>query len=195
MNNFTYSFTRQCMIPGIILGVLSCVILYVLKTFGLIEYEHSDVSGILTFNIAPLLVIASIISVRIVRLSRKNHPDVNSSIATLLCYSAFSLLYKMIWYWLIQYNPKNGPFVTDRVFAGIEIFLGLSVCWLIYWIVMLCKSVLCYVSRVACIKMLLRSAGKAFILFAVFNVLPLFIFLFCWPLLIIAACKIVSFFS
>ena len=182
------------MIPGIILGVLSCVILYVLKTFGLIEYEHSDVSGILTFNIAPLLVIASIISVRIVRLSRNNHPDVNSSIATLLCYSAFSLLY-MIWYWLIQYNPKNGPFVTDRVFAGIEIFLGLSVCWLIYWIVMLCKSVLCHVSRAACIKMLLRSAGKAFILFAVFNVLPLFIFLLCWPLLIIAACKIVSFFS
>ena len=194
MNSFINRFTRQCMIPGIILGVLSCVILYVLKTFGLIEYEHSDVSGILTFNIAPLLVIASIISVRIVRLSRKNHPDVNSSIATLLCYSAFSLLY-MIWYWLIQYNPKNGPFVTDRVFAGIEIFLGLSVCWLIYWIVMLCKSVLCHVSRAACIKMLLRSAGKAFILFAVFNVLPLFIFLLCWPLLIIAACKIVSFFS
>ena len=195
MNSFTYRFTRQCMIPGIILGVLSCVILYVLKTLGLIEYDHSDVSGLLVFDVAPFLVVASIISVRIVSLSRKNQPDVNSSIATLLCYSAFSLLYIMIWAWIIQYNPQNGPFVTDRVFAGIEIFLGLSVCWLIYWIVMLCKSVLCHVSRAVCIKMLLRSAGKAFILFAVFNVLPLFIFLLCWPLLIIAACKIVSFFS
>ena len=191
MNSFTYRFTRQCMIPGIILGVFSFIAPYMLKTLGLID----DVSGILTFNVPPLLVIASIFSVRIVRLSRKNHPDVNSSIATLLCYSAFSLLYKMIWYWRFQYNPQIGPFVTDRIFAGIEIFMGLSVCWLTYWIVMLCKSVLCHVSRAACIKMLLRAAGKAFILFAVFNVLPLFIFLFFWPLLIMAACKIVSFFS
>ena len=191
MNSFTYRFTRQGMIPGIILGVFSFIAPYMLKTLGLVD----DISGILTFNVAPLLVIASIISVRIVRLSRKNHPDVNSSIATLLCYSAFSLLYKMIWYWRFQYNPQIGPFVTDRIFAGIEIFMGLSVCWLTYWIVMLCKSVLCHVSRAACIKMLLKSAGKAFILFAVFNVLPLFIFLFFWPLLIMAACKIVSFFS
>jgi hypothetical protein len=183
------------MIPGIILGVLSFIAPYMLKTLGLIEYDYSDVSGLLAFDVAPFLVVASIISVRIVRLSRKNQPDVNSSIATLLCYSAFSLLYIMIWAWIIQYNPQNGPFVTDRTFAGIEIFLGLSVCWLTYWIVMLCKSVLCHVSRAACIKMLLRSSGKAFILFAVFNVLPLYIFLFCWPLLIMAACKIVSLFA
>jgi hypothetical protein len=183
------------MIPGIILGVLSFVALYALKTLGLIEYDHSDVSGLLAFDVAPFLGVASIISVRIVRLSRKNQPDVNSSIATLLCYSAFSLLYIMIWAWIIQHNPQNGPFVTDLVFAGIEIFLGLSVCWLTYWIVMLCKSVLCHVSRAACIKMLLRSSGKAFILFAVFNVLPLYISLFCWPLLIMAACKIVSLFA
>ena len=195
MNSFTYRFTRQCMIPGIILGVLSFIAPYMLKTLGLVEYDHSDISGILTFNVAPLLVVASIISVRIVRLSRKNQPDVNSSIAALLCYSAFSLLYIMIWSWIIQYNPQNGPFVTDRVFAGIEIFLGLSVCWLIYWIVMLCKSVLCHASRAVCIKMLLRSAGKAFILFAVFNVLPLFIFLFAWPLLVMLAMKIALLFS
>ena len=95
------------MIPGIILGVLSCVILYALKTLGLIEYDHFDVSGLLAFDVAPFLVVASIVSVRIVRLSRKNQPDVNSSIATLLCYSAFSLLYIMIWAWIIQYNPPQ----------------------------------------------------------------------------------------
>ena len=195
MNSFTYRFTRQCMIPGIILGVLSFIVPCFLKSIGLIELDYNRMAGILFFDVAPFLVVASIISVRIVRLSRKNQPDVNSSIATLLCYSAFALLYIMIWVWIIQYNPQNGPFVTDRVFAGIEIFLGLSVCWLIYWIVMLCKSVLCHVSRAVCIKMLLRSADKAFILFAVFNVLPLFIFLFAWPLLIMLAMKIALLFS
>jgi hypothetical protein len=57
------------MIPGIILGVLSFIAPYMLKTLGRIEYDYSDVSGLLAFDVAPFLVVASIISVRIVRLS------------------------------------------------------------------------------------------------------------------------------
>lgn len=195
MNIFAYRFTRQCIVPGIILGVFSFIVFYVLDALGLIEVDHGRTAGLLTFNVAPFMIIASVSAVRIMLRTQKGSPDVSPSIATFLTYSIFSLAYIMLWAMKIQSSHDEGPFMTGWAFVGMEILIGLSVCWLIYWLVLLCRSVYHSGSVKKCMKLTLVSVMKAFGLFLLFNVLPLFLFLFFWPLLIILAGKIVSFFS
>ena len=190
MNDFTHRFTRQCMIPKIVLGVLFLVVPCVLEMSGLIELDYSRILGILSFFVAPFLIIASIFSYRIFRRFRKGSPDSGSGIADLLWYSVFSLAYIMIGLY-----HDDGAFITDWAFVGIEIFLGLSVCWQIYWLVLLCRYVSFHASMKDCLKLMLKSIALAFVLFLLFNVLPLVIVLFLWPLLIMLICKIAFLFS
>ena len=195
MNDFTHRFTRQYMIPEIVLGVLFLVIPCVLEMSGLIELDYSRILGILSFFVAPFLIIASIFSYRIIRRFRKGSPDSGSGIANLLWYSVFSSVYIMIWMLKIQSSHDDGAFITDWAFVGIEIFLGLSVCWQIYWLVLLCRYVFFHASMKDCLKLMLKSIALAFVLFLLFNVLPLVIVLFLWPLLIMLICKIAFLFS
>ena len=96
MNDFTHRFTRQYMITEIVLGVLFLVVPCVLEMSGLIELDYSRILGILSFFVAPFLIIASIFSYRIIRRFRKGSPDSGSGIANLLWYSVFSLAYIML---------------------------------------------------------------------------------------------------
>lgn len=195
MNSFTYRFTRQCMIPVIILGVLSFTAPAILNELNLIELDDERFAGFLHFDVLPFLAIASIFTIRIILRFRKGRADIHPSIATLLFYLLFSFAYIMMRAIIIQNSDKDGPFIDDWAFVGNEILSGLYVCWLAYWLVQLCRYVSRLTSAKDCVKISLLSFLKAFGLFLLFNVLPMFLLLFSLPFLILVAAQISSLFA
>ena len=173
MNSFTYRFTRQCMVPVTVLGVLSFIV---------------PCKGLVTFHLAPLLILSTILTIRIIRRSRKKHPDCNSSIATFLFYWILSVTAILA----MQFQGADkGPLMSQWTFAGILICWGLLVCWLIYWLFQLFGLEYRQNSRKDSIKFTLKSFLKAIVLFLLSNVLPIVIVLFTWPYLVIVIGKII----
>ena len=186
MNSFINRLTRQCIVPGIILGVSSFMVPCILEALGLIESANAFL-GFICFTIVPLLIVVSLILVRLALRSRK-HLDCNSSIATLFLYLILSLSYIMSWAVKLQYGEK-GPLMTEWIFAAAAILLGGSVCWLIYSFALHCVSVCRHSGTKDKMKFWLRSSLTAFLLFVFFNILPMWI-LALWPIFIIWICKI-----
>ena len=185
MNSFTNRPTRQCIVPGIILGVFSFSLPCILEVLGFVELGHGY-SGLIYFNIYPLLIVVPLILVRLSFRSRKQF-DSNSSIATLFLYLTLSLSYMMFWAIKLQYCDR-GALMPEWAFVATTIFQGLLVCWSIYCFALMCISVCRQNSTKSCVYFLLKSFLKAFILFTCCNVLPIILCL--WPLLIIGICKI-----